>query len=309
MREFWHSEFEEFKLGQRLSPLSFISVDGTSNFSPLYLPQSLKGQTDYPAACVFGVKLMSIAQTACREFYPSLMHGSSPYLSLEACGVCGPMVIFDCAVGQIVRLSNPLIRDSTSAVRRCGVCAYSHKTDARSASRAQQLGCVLCMCPRPSKCHRPLQGGRRSDARALVFVEALKEYEDSKFGDDTTRMDLKSPTSFNTVQDPEQVKIMVVMQLEGLISSIYLMQKEIEIFKAELTSPDDLRLSQSTTASIAVVEELSSEDAAEFEERVTTRKAKRAKMLLKSASKVPTSLSSALTRTRRPIRVPQRLNL
>jgi hypothetical protein len=142
-----------------------------------------------------------------------------------------------------------------------------------------------------------------------VFVEALKEYEDSKFGDDTTRMDLKSPTSFNTVQDPEQVKIMVVMQLEGLISSIYLMQKEIEIFKAELTSPDDLRLSQSTTASIAVVEELSSEDAAEFEERVTTRKAKRAKMLLKSASKVPTSLSSALTRTRRPIRVPQRLNL
>ena len=46
------------------------------------------------------------------------------------------------------------------------------------------------------------------------------------------------------------------MQLEGFISSIYLMQEEIEIFKAKLTSPDDLRLFQSTTASIAVVEEL-----------------------------------------------------
>ena len=60
-------------------------------------------------------------------------------------------------------------------------------------------------------------------------------------------------------------------------------------------------------ASIAVVEELSSEDAAEFEERVTSRKAKKAKKLLKSASKVPTSLSSALTRTRRPIHVSQNL--
>ena len=71
-------------------------------------------------------------------------------------------------------------------------------------------------------------------------------------------MDLRSPTSFNTVMndDPEQVKIKIVMQLGGLISSIYLMQTEIEIFKAELASPDDLRLSQSTTASIAVVEEL-----------------------------------------------------
>ena len=92
---------------------------------------------------------------------------------------------------------------------------------------------------------------------------------------------------------------MVVMQLEGLT----------EIFKAELASPDDLWLSQSTTTSIAVAEELSSEDAAEFEERVATRKAKKAEKLLKSASKVSTSLSSALTRTRRLIHVPQKLNL
>ena len=72
---------------------------------------------------------------------------------------------------------------------------------------------------------------------------------------------------------------------------------------------DNLWLSQSITASIAVVEELSSEDAAEFEERVTTRKAKRAKQLLESASEVPTSLFSAPTRTRRVIHVPQKLNL
>jgi len=99
------------------------------------------------------------------------------------------------------------------------------------------------------------------------------------------------------------------MQLQGLISSIYVMQTEIGIFKAELASHDSLWLSQSITASIAVVEELSSEDAAEFEERVTTRKAKRAKQLLESASKVPTSLSSAPTRTRRLIHVPQNLIL
>jgi hypothetical protein len=110
---------------------------------------------------------------------------------------------------------------------------------------------------------------------------ALQDYEDSKFGDDTTR------TSFITVPEPEQVKIMICMQLQGSISSMNVMQTEIEIFKAELASHDNLWLSQSTTASIAVVEELSSEDAAEFEERVTTRKAKRAKQLLESASKSP----------------------
>ena len=115
--------------------------------------------------------------------------------------------------------------------------------------------------------------------------------------------------SFITVPEPQQVKIMIGMQLQGLISSIYVMQTEIEIFKAELASHDNLWLSQSTTASIAAVEELSSEDAAEFEERVTTRKAKRAKQQLESSSKVPTSLSSAPTRTRRLIHVPQELNL
>jgi hypothetical protein len=36
------------------------------------------------------------------------------------------------------------------------------------------------------------------------------------------------------VPEPEQVKIMIGMQLQGLISSIYVMQTEIEIFKAEL---------------------------------------------------------------------------
>ena len=53
-------------------------------------------------------------------------------------------------------------------------------------------------------------------------MEALQEYEGSEFGDDTARVDLKSPTSFNTVMndDPEQVKIKIVMQLGGLISSI-----------------------------------------------------------------------------------------
>ena len=130
-----------------------------------------------------------------------------------------------------------------------------------------------------------------------------KQHHLSKFDADTTR------TSFITVPEPEQVKIMIGMQLQGLISSIYVMQTEIEIFKAELASHDNLWLSQSTTASIAAVEELSSEDAAEFEERVTTRKAKRAKQLLESSSKVPTSLSSAPTRTRRLIHVPQKLNL
>jgi Skp family chaperone for outer membrane proteins len=138
-----------------------------------------------------------------------------------------------------------------------------------------------------------------SDAEDQLLVEALQEYEDSKFGADTTR------TSFITVPEPEQVKIMICMQLQGSISSMNVMQTEIEIFKAELASHDNLWLSQSTTASIAVVEELSSEDAAEFEERVTTRKAKRAKQLLESASKVPTSLSSA----RRLIHVPRKLNL
>ena len=52
------------------------------------------------------------------------------------------------------------------------------------------------------------------------------------------------------------------MQLQGLISFIYVMQTEIGIFKAELASHDSLWLSQSITASIAVVEELSCEDAA-----------------------------------------------
>ncbi len=33
-REFWHSEFEEFKIGERLSPLCFICVDG-SYFQPV----------------------------------------------------------------------------------------------------------------------------------------------------------------------------------------------------------------------------------------------------------------------------------
>ena len=60
-------------------------------------------------------------------------------------------------------------------------------------------------------------------------------------------------------------------------------------------------LSQSTTASIAVVEELSSEDAAEFEERVTIRKAKRGKQLLESASKC---LSSAMLRAKIDLRQP-----
>ena len=130
-----------------------------------------------------------------------------------------------------------------------------------------------------------------------------KQHHLSKFDADTTR------TSFITVPEPEQVKIMIGMQLQGLISSIYVMQMEIEIFKAELASHDNLWLSQSTTASIAAVEELSSEDAAEFEERVTTRKAKRSKQQLESAFKVPTSPSSAPTRSRRLIHVPQKLIL
>ena len=91
--------------------------------------------------------------------------------------------------------------------------------------------------------------------------------------------------SFITVPEPQQVKIMIGMQLQGLISSIYVMQTEIEIFKAELASHDNLWLSQSTTASIAAVEELSSEDAAESEERVTTRKAKRARTQTPEASR------------------------
>jgi hypothetical protein len=39
-----------------------------------------------------------------------------------------------------------------------------------------------------------------SDAEDQLLVEALQEYEDSKFGADTTRMDLKpsGPTSFIT---------------------------------------------------------------------------------------------------------------
>ncbi len=89
---------------------------------------------------------------------------------------------------------------------------------------------------------------------------------------------------------------------ESIFSPFYLCHADGDrVFKAELASHDNLWLSQSITASIAVVEELSSEDAAEFEERVTTRKAKRAKQLLESASKAPTSLFSAPTRTRRLI--------
>jgi hypothetical protein len=86
-----------------------------------------------------------------------------------------------------------------------------------------------------------------SDAEDHLLVEALQEYEDSKFGADTIRMDLKPPgptsfitpslqgykdskfgadttrTSFITVPEPEQVKIIIGMQLQGLISSIYVM--------------------------------------------------------------------------------------
>ena len=73
------------------------------------------------------------------------------------------------------------------------------------------------------------------DAEDQLLVEALQEDEDSKFGADTTRMDLKPPgptsfitpalqgyedskfgadttrTSFITVPEPEQVKIMMMM--------------------------------------------------------------------------------------------------
>ena len=117
-----------------------------------------------------------------------------------------------------------------------------------------------------------------SDAEDQLLVEALQEYEDSKFGADTTRMDLKSPARFS--------------RWNSLLMTTFV-----------------IWLSQSITTCIAVVEELSSEDSAEFEERATTRKDKRAKQLLESASEVPTSLFSAPTRTRRVIHVPQKLNL
>jgi hypothetical protein len=77
--------------------------------------------------------------------------------------------------------------------------------------------------------------GINSDAEDQLLLEALQEYEVSKFGADTTRMDLKPPgptsfitpalqgyedskfgadttrTSFITVPEPEQVKIMMMM--------------------------------------------------------------------------------------------------
>ena len=62
---------------------------------------------------------------------------------------------------------------------------------------------------------------------------AWQEYEapsseDSKFRAKTTR------TSCITVPEPEQVKSMIGMQLAGLISSIDVMQTEIEILKGSL---------------------------------------------------------------------------
>jgi hypothetical protein len=65
-----------------------------------------------------------------------------------------------------------------------------------------------------------------------------------------------------------------------------------------------LPLSQSTTVSITSVEDLSSEDAAEFEERITTRKAKMAGFNVPDAPN-----SSALNHRRRSIHPPKKLDL
>ena len=46
-REFWHSEFEEFKIGERLSPLSFICLDGIY-FQPAVPATEFEGTDGLP---------------------------------------------------------------------------------------------------------------------------------------------------------------------------------------------------------------------------------------------------------------------
>jgi hypothetical protein len=96
-------------------------------------------------------------------------------------------------------------------------------------------------------------------------------------------------------QDADEGEMFSFVWMVSIFSPFHLCHADGDrVFKAELASHDNLWLSQSITASIAVVEELSSEDAAEIEERVTTRKVKRAKQLLESAS------TKSLLRSSRP---------
>jgi hypothetical protein len=66
-REFWHSEFEEFKIGERLSPLCFICVDGIY-FQPAVPAPEFEGTDGLPGSlcvrCQVDVAVCAIAQTA-----------------------------------------------------------------------------------------------------------------------------------------------------------------------------------------------------------------------------------------------------